>query len=499
MRFGFVSILIQRLSALLRRTRHWSWLLVGFVVVLSEIITLIMNSINSLIWWGRIDTDLLLIGTIDAFVASVLVGPIAVFLIRHAFNLEDINRQLQEQMAERLRTEQERRVLEERLQQAKKMEAVGLLAGGVAHDLNNILSGLVGYPDLLLMQLSADHPLRQPLGAIKESGLRAAAVVQDLLALARRGVRTETLLNPNDVVKKYLNSLESARLAAAHPGVVIDTCLAPDLCNIRGSAVHLGKALMNLITNACEAVAGAGRVVVVTENVRAEHLAQSDAIVAPGRYATISVCDNGEGILPEDLERIFEPFYTKKVMGRSGTGLGLAVVWGTVQDHGGFINVRSGAGQGTCFKIYLPVVDEDSRAEGLPEENAEHWQGRGETILVVDDEPQQRDLAQRILSHLGYVVQTAAGGQEALDHLKTRPADLVVLDMIMAPGMDGLDTYRGICRIRPGQKAIIASGFSENERVTQALALGAGPYLRKPYTVEGLGRAVRKVLDEPRP
>lgn len=496
MLFHYINLIINRLSERLRVTRRWPWYLIGIVIFLSEIVTLIMNSINSLIWWGRIDRDLLLIGTIDAFVASVFVGPIAVFLIRHAFSLEDVNRKLQAQMDERIRAEREQHILEERLQQAKKMEAIGMLAGGVAHDLNNILSGLVGYPEFLLMRLPADSPLREPLLAIKESGQRAAAVVQDLLTLARRGVQTATVINPNEVVRNYLKSLEFKKLETAHPRVVIEARLSPDLLNIRGSAVHLGKTLMNLVTNACEAVKGSGRVSIVTENVYLDKLLNAHETIPPGDYALMSVSDTGEGIVPNDLERIFEPFYTKKVMGRSGTGLGLAVVWGAVKDHGGFIDVQSNSGQGTRLFVYLPVIHEEIESTGLPEA-PDTWQGKGEPILIVDDDPQQRELAQSILSYLGYVVQTVASGIEAVDYLKTNKADLVVLDMIMEPGIDGLETYQRIQQIHSGQKALIVSGFSETTRVEQAMAMGAGAYLRKPYLVVKLGQAVRKELDKP--
>ncbi|MCX5813124.1 MAG: response regulator [Proteobacteria bacterium] len=491
----YFNILFNRLSAILRGSQRWPWILVGFVVVTSEIITFLMNSITSLILWGRLDRNLLLIGTIDAFVASAFIGPIAVFLILRAFSLEDFNRKLQKQMAERIRTEQERRILEEKLQQAKKMEALGLLAGGVAHDLNNILVGLVTYPDLLLMGLPPDSPLHKPLVTIKESGERAAAVVQDLLTLARRGVQTETVLNLNNTVRDYLKSLEFATLTMTYPQVAFETGLAPDLLNIRGSAAHLGKALTNLMTNSIEAVGGRpGRVTIVTENVTVGTLLYAYETIPPGDYALVSVNDTGAGIAPDDLARIFEPFYTKKVMGRSGTGLGLAVVWGTVKDHNGFMDVHSKIGEGTRFTIYLPAVHEDIKSACLPEAT-DAWHGRGETILVVDDEKQQRELAQEILSCLGYVAQTVASGQEAMEYLKKNTVDLVLLDMIMAPGMDGLETYQGILQIRPGQKAIIASGFSESEHVAEAIALGASAYLRKPYSVAVLGQTVRKTLD----
>jgi CheY-like chemotaxis protein len=195
-----------------------------------------------------------------------------------------------------------------------------------------------------------------------------------------------------------------------------------------------------------------------------------------------------------DLERIFEPFYTKKAMGRSGTGLGLAVVWGTVKDHNGYINVESEEGKGSTFTLYFPA----SRKEVSSEADAvsiTKYMGKGESILVVDDVKGQRDLAAGMLRKLNYNVSSVPSGEKAVAYLKEHSVDLVVLDMIMDPGMDGLDTYRSILEIHPKQKAVIVSGFSETDRVFIAQALGAGTYVRKPYVIEKLGLAVRKELD----
>jgi CheY-like chemotaxis protein len=206
------------------------------------------------------------------------------------------------------------------------------------------------------------------------------------------------------------------------------------------------------------------------------------------------VSDTGEGIHEADLKRIFEPFYTKKVMGRSGTGLGLAVVWGTVKDHNGYINVQSEIGKGSIFTLYFPVTREDISFEAVAVSISEYL-GRGESILVVDDVKGQRDLAAGMLRKLNYSVTIVSSGEEAIAYLKDHQADLIVLDMIMDPGMDGLDTYRNVLEIHPQQKAIIVSGFSESDRVHDAQALGAGAYVRKPYVIEKLGLAVRKELD----
>jgi len=194
------------------------------------------------------------------------------------------------------------------------------------------------------------------------------------------------------------------------------------------------------------------------------------------------------------LITIFEPFYTKKVMGRSGTGLGLAVVWGTVKDHHGYINVESEEGKETTFTLYFPVT----REELTPEEvavSASEYMGNGESILVVDDVREQRDLASTMLAKLNYRVSSVSSGEEAVKYVQEHTVDLVVLDMIMDPGLDGLDTYLKILEIHPHQKAIIVSGFAETERVTKAQELGAGAYVKKPYVLEKLGLAVKKELD----
>jgi CheY-like chemotaxis protein len=221
---------------------------------------------------------------------------------------------------------------------------------------------------------------------------------------------------------------------------------------------------------------------------------QGYAEVNKGDYAVLSVSDTGEGISEADLMRIFEPFYTKKFMGRSGTGLGLAVVWGTVKDHHGYITVQSQEGKGSIFSLYYPVTRE---AITSPEENIpiSNYMGKGEFILIVDDAKEQRDLAEKVLRKLNYQVTSIPSGEEAVSYLKEHRVDLLVLDMIMDPGMDGLETYRKILEIHPHQKAIIVSGFSESERVQSAQALGAGVYVKKPYVLEKLGLAVRRELD----
>jgi signal transduction histidine kinase len=396
--------------------------------------------------------------------------------------------------AESKRAEEERKVLGERLGRAEKMEAVGTLAGGVAHDLNNVLGVLVGYSELMLLDLPEGSPLRKHVSQIMQSGQKAAAIIQDLLTLARRGVSISGVVNANDLVANHWRSPEFEKLKSYHPGVTFQFNLDKDLLNIKGSAVHLEKTVMNLLSNAAEAIDGRGEVTLVTENCYLDRPVTGYDHIQQGDYVVLKVVDTGRGISSKDLQKIFEPFYTKKVMGRSGTGLGLAIVWGTVKDHSGYIDVQSEEGKGTAFTLYFPVT----RDEKVTDQQAmllETYMGKGESILVVDDVKEQRELATIILNGLGYQVSSVSSGEEAVEYLRTNKVDLMVLDMIMDPGMDGLDTYQKVLEVNPGQKAIIVSGFSETERVKRAMELGAGAYVKKPYIREKIGLAVRKELD----
>jgi len=401
-------------------------------------------------------------------------------------------------ITERKEIEAEKRKLEQQLNRAEKMETIGTLAGGVAHDLNNILGAIVGYPDLMLQDLAADSSLRKSVLAIKASGERAASIVQDLLTLARRGISLSETVNLNTTIARYLDSQEYNKMHGFHPDVRVETDLASDILNISGSPVHLSKVIMNLVQNAAEAMPGGGKICIVTRNIYLDQPVRGYDRIAEGDFVKLTVSDEGVGISATDLKRIFEPFYTKKVMGRSGTGLGMAVVWGTVKDHRGYIDVDSREGVGTTFSLYFPVTRKPVEESAGPVP-VEQYFGRGEKILVVDDVPAQREIAESMLAKLKYDVVSVESGEKAVAWLRDHAADLVVLDMIMDPGMDGLDTYREIVKIYPGQKVIIASGFSESNRVKAAQHLGAGKYLRKPYTLEKIGLAVKAALDKQKP
>jgi len=407
----------------------------------------------------------------------------------HVINYVGIHRDITEQ----IKAEEERKELQARLGRAEKMKALGTLAGGVAHDLNNVVGILVGFSELLLMKLPEEGPVRNYAQNILQGGLRAAAIIQDLLTLARRGVVISEVVNLNQVINEFMQSPELDKTRSYNPDVRFDVQLDPELLNIKGSKIHMSKTVMNLAQNAVEAISGKGIVTIRTGNVYLDKPLPGYDKINEGEYAVITVSDSGIGISQEDLGRIFEPFYTKKVMGRSGTGLGLAVVWGAVKDHNGYVNVQSEEGKGTTFTLYLPLCRESIQKQ--PEIiSPKEYEGNGEKILVVDDVEGQRRLAVSMLESLGYNVMAVPSGEDAVQFLAANPVDLVILDMIMDPGWDGLETYREIVKLYPRQKAIIVSGYALTERVRMAQHLGAGSCIRKPYIMEQIGLAVRGEL-----
>jgi len=324
--------------------------------------------------------------------------------------------------------------------------------------------------------------------------MRAVAVVADLMTIVRGVATGRETLKLNTVVEEYLSSAEHEKLKTMHSFITFKTVLDSDLLNISGSPTHIEKTLMNLVVNASEAIEGRGTVTISSTTRYLDAPLKGYENIRQGEYAVLSVLDEGTGISPEDLERIFEPFYTKKVMGRSGTGLGLAIVWNTVQDHNGYINVISSE-KGTEFELYFPVTREEVAAE-KEEVPLEDYLGHGEKILVVDDEERQREIACGVLAKLGYNAEAVSSGEEAIEYVKAHPVDLILLDMVMPKGINGRKTYEEIIKIRPGQKAIIASGHAKSKEVDLAQELGAGKYIMKPYTLAKVGIAVKEELEK---
>ena len=410
------------------------------------------------------------------------------------FKNSDLVESLAADITARKRAEKALRESEKKLARSKKMESLGLLAGGVAHDLNNVLSGIIGYPELILMDLPEDSKLRESIKAIQDSGYRAEAIVQDLLTMARGVATSIEPVNLNDLIRDYLNSPEFKKLELFHPAVTVKTNLNTDLFNISGSQIHIRKVVMNLVGNASEAIEGSGNVTISTMNRYIDRPLRGYDDVIIGEYVILSVSDDGSGISSDDLEKIFEPFYSKKVMGRSGTGLGLAVVWNVLQDHKGYIDVITDE-NGTTFELYFPITRDEVSDKDLSIP-IKDYKGNGEIILVIDDVKSQRDLSCKMLNILDYKTETVPSGEEAVEYLKENTVDLLFLDMIMDPGINGRETYERIAKIHPNQKAVIVSGFAETDEVKKAQKLGAGKYIKKPFTLEKIGLAVKKELEK---
>ena len=395
-------------------------------------------------------------------------------------------------ITEQKKAQQEKRKLERKLERARRMESLGILAGGVAHDLNNILGPILGYPDLILTTLPHDNPIRADLEMIKAAAERASDVVQDLLMLARRGKYDMKPLNINRVIEEYFRSSTFEINKARYPDVSYKLELDENVKTINGSKAHLSKTIMNLVINAFESMTHGGNLTLRTFSASVESRMTLFGELPKGDYTIIEVQDTGYGIEEEDLTHIFEPFYTRKEMGRSGSGLGLSVVFGVIQDHNGYLNVTTEMGVGTTFSFYIPFIENTEPSTNNKEKNMTG----SESILIVDDIEEQRNLAARLLSSLGYKTDTAENGSEALKILKKKRYDLIVLDMIMEDDFDGLDTFKEILKIRPDQKAIIVSGFAETDRVKEARNLGVNKYIRKPYSIKKIGTAIRTILEK---
>gem|GEM_PF-3519249 len=392
--------------------------------------------------------------------------------------------------------ENEKLILQEKLSRSTHMEAMGLMAAEVAHDLNNILSGIIGYPQLLLMEHNITEKQKEALNEILDTGQKAATVVKDLVTIARGVASAKTSLAVNDIITSYTHSPECKKLQAIFPAIRLEQDLCPESGNIIGSPVHLSKVIMNLITNAFEAFPlertdGVIKVQSCSVDL-CDRLPGWQSPVEPGRYARIAVADNGPGIPDQDIGMIFEPFYSKKTKDRSGTGLGLAIVWNTIVDHEGYVTVETSPA-GTAFCLYFKLTEEKAAARA-DKKNLDEFKGRGERVLVVDDVDIQRKLASRMLKTLGYNPVAVPSGEEAVEFLKKEEVDLVILDMIMHPGINGRETYGLIMEFKPHQKAIIASGMAETEEVAKAQAMGAGQFVNKPYTIEDIAEAVKKAL-----
>jgi PAS domain S-box-containing protein len=399
-------------------------------------------------------------------------------------------------ITERKLAEEALRESEERFQQSQKMEAIGTLAGGVAHDFNNLLTVILGNTQMALSKFSPDDPAQLRLVEVLKAGHRAAVLTRQLLAFSRRQILERRTINLNDTIGEIMKLLR--RIIGEDVEVRVNS--APDLSAVFADPAQIEQVIMNLAVNARDAMPKGGQLTIETRNTELdETYSRKYPYVKPGKYAEIRVSDSGEGMDEETQARIFEPFFTTKEVGK-GTGLGLAMVYGIVKQHDGHIHLYSEAGQGTTFKIYLPIVEqaveEETQTVQLP------LLGGTEAILVAEDEEPLRNLARDVLEGLGYTVLLAKNGEEALEvyAANREHIDMVILDVVM-PRLGGPDTYERMRELGGDVPLIFMTGYSAETVQSRFVKqnkfvedLGA-VVIQKPYSVEGLGRKVREVLD----
>ncbi len=384
------------------------------------------------------------------------------------------------------------RRLEEQLNQAMKMEAIGRLAGGVAHDFNNALTPIIMITAALLNELNDRDPIREDMEDIQEAANRCADLTRQLLAFGRRQALQTRVFNLNDVVA----SMEKMLFRVIGEDVELTKFLAPDLGNVKADVGQIEQILANLAVNARDAMPGGGKLAIETANVElSREYAKRHASVTPGQYVMIAVSDSGTGIDEQTRIHIFEPFFTTKERGK-GTGLGLSTVYGIVKQSGGYIWVYSEPGEGTAFKIYLPrVEDEAEKLKKRERDGAESWRG-SETILLVEDDGYVRKVASRILLKLGYKVIEAANGEQAIKICAAYSGKihLIVTDVVM-PGMSGKELVGRLSKSCPEMKIIYVSGYTDNAIVHHGVLDPGTNFLQKPFTSQTLARKIREVLD----
>jgi signal transduction histidine kinase len=397
------------------------------------------------------------------------------------------------ELARRQQAEAEQARLQAQLLQSQKMEAIGQLAGGVAHDFNNILTAIMGHAGMGLMTLPPDHPARQDLEGIQRSAERAAGLTNQLLTFARRQGGQPEILNLND---RVLNMLPMLRRLIGE-NIELVAILEPALGQVKIDPYQFEQVLLNLVVNARDAMPEGGKLVIKTLNVHCNGDNSSQCQdITPGDYVTLLVNDNGMGMPKKIKEHIFEPFFTTKEIGR-GTGLGLATCFGVVRQHYGYIWVESEPGRGATFQIYLPRVKGEAGLKA-PVTPSVELPGGTETILLVEDEPVVRMLAARVLREQGYTILEATNGMEALQLLEDQagqPIQLLLTDMIM-PFLGGLKLAEQLRSRWPGLKVLLMSGYPNGVALPDNESETKYTYLQKPFTAETLARQVRQLLEQ---
>ncbi|MCX5813395.1 MAG: PAS domain S-box protein [Proteobacteria bacterium] len=389
---------------------------------------------------------------------------------------------------ESIRDITERKRLETELMHAQKMEAIGTLSGGIAHDFNNILMGIQGYASLMMLDISTEHPHYERLKRIEEQVKNASDLTGQLLGFARGGKYVVKPVNMNELIEKTSNMFGRTKKEIA-----IHRKYERDIWAVEADMGQIEQVLLNLYLNAWQAMPAGGDLSIETKNIVVGENYTIPYSTTFGRYVRISISDTGVGMNEKTKERIFEPFFTTKELGR-GTGLGLAMVYGIIKNHNGFIDVISEPDKGTTFALYFPASEKDIAKEtsGVPEIM------RGtETILVVDDEPDVLAVSKNILESLGYNVYGVKNGEEAIILYKEKKdvIDLIVLDMIM-PGLSGSETFDRIRELNSSARIILCSGYSLNDQAQQIMDKGCHGFIQKPFNIANISMNIRKVLEK---
>jgi len=395
---------------------------------------------------------------------------------------------LKQELAERKRSEEEKAKLEAQFQHAQKMEALGTLASGIAHNFNNILMGIQGYASLMLMDIDSGHPHYKRLKGIEQQVQSGSTLTKQLLGYAREGKYEVKPITLNQMVKEV-----SDTFAMTKKDITVHLDLAEDLHIIKADQGQIRQTLMNLYVNAADAMPRGGDIFLKTVNIADRDMKGKPYTPKPGDYALITITDTGMGMDKNTMERIFDPFFTTKGMSK-GTGLGLASVYGIVKAHGGYIDVDSKKGRGTTFSIYLPASDTEGGKQ--KEIAAEVLKGK-EGVLLVDDEDVIIDVSRELLQTLGYEVYVARNGKEAIDTYKANEdkIDMVILDMVM-PDMGGGEAYDIMKGINPNIKVLLSSGYSIDGQAAEILDRGCNGFIQKPFNITQLSQKLREILEK---
>jgi signal transduction histidine kinase/CheY-like chemotaxis protein len=445
-------------------------------------------------WFGTLYSNGIAVRDVLRAIAGILGLAAFIVVIALAWSIS-LRRKVAQRTQELTEENRKRQLLEQQLYHSQKMEAIGQLAGGIAHDFNNLLASIIGYTDLLIEEVRDGDPKQADLLEVRRAGELAAHLTQQLLTFSRRELPRFRIINLNEVIGRHQSMVRHA--TGERYDLVID--LDPSLRNIQGDPSQIEQVLLNLVLNARDAMPDGGTLTIRTSNSPSLVATNDDAESSlRGREVVLEVVDNGVGMDEETRVRAFEPFFTTKESGK-GTGLGLAVVYGIVQQHGATIAIDSGPGVGTRFQIRFPVSQESQTTEDTHVRNSLPG-GENETILVVEDDNSVRDLACRILRQNGYTVRVAANAEDALAAVSddAAPIDLVITDVVL-PGTDGPKVARRIQELRPQTSVIFMSGYAHTVLSEHGSDCHDIEFIQKPFTAAELLVAVRRALDENRP